>query len=235
MINCGRDEYNSNFGRNLLFIHHSVGKNWLEEGNLRESLIGAGIGVHELTYGDPLGNATDMHHWAPKFENNLDEIIKHDYRPDVSYRDDKKNDLVMFKSCYPNSNIKASGEEPGDPLSDYKAVFNQLKDDFSKKPDVIFIYATSPPLVPARTTEENAGRMREFNEWLKNSYIDEYRSSTNADNFYVFDLFDVLAGEDNYLRKEFRRNDRDSHPNGQGSMAATQSFMTWLSENNLLN
>ena len=37
---------------NFVFIHHSVGENWLDQGELRTQLTASGFNVNDITYGD---------------------------------------------------------------------------------------------------------------------------------------------------------------------------------------
>jgi hypothetical protein len=234
-----REEYNRRFRKQLLFIHHSVGENWLNEGGLRDSLAGLGAGVHSATYGSVIGQDTDMSDWVLKFDRYLDKMFKYDVRPEIMYGGDRENDIIMFKPCFPNSDIGGEGTPPGNPndkirtIWNYKSVFENLLSRFEKSPGKLFIYITAPPLVPAETTPENAVRARDFNNWVKNDFVAEYDKRTNLKNFRVFDLFDVLADSNNYLKSEYRRSDTNSHPNAEGGLEATIRFMQFLRENHI--
>jgi len=236
-----RVEYNRQFSKQLLFIHHSVGENWLNEGGLRDSLAGLGVGVHSATYGSDIGQETDMSDWATKFDRYFDKMLKYDVRPDILYPGDMENDIIMFKPCFPNSDVAAEGTPPGNPhdkaltVWNYKSVFENLLERFSKAPGKLFIYVTAPPLVPGETSAENAARAREFNNWVKNDFAAEYKQRTGLENFLVFDLFDVLADSSNYLKSEYRRSDTNSHPNDDGSRAATVNFMRFIRNSRILN
>jgi len=236
-----RTEYNRQFHKQLLFIHHSVGQNWLDEGGLRDSLANLGVGVHSATYGSDIGQETDMSDWVAKFDRFFDKILRYDVWPDILYSGDMENDIIMFKPCFPNSDIAAEGTPPGNPhdkaltVWNYKSVFENLVNRFSKKPGKLFIYVTAPPLVPGETTAENAARAREFNNWVKSDFVVEYKNRTGLDNFLVFDLYDVLADSSNCLKSEYRRSDTNSHPNDEGSRAATGSYLRYLRENDILN
>jgi len=230
---------NKHLSKKLIFLHHSVGQIWLTEGNLKAALMANGFSVHDATYGDAIGQETDVCHWLPKFRNDLDKIFKFDKHPNSYYTDGTENDIIMFKSCYPNSNIVDEGEGPGDPLdktrtiANYKAVFENLKETFKSYPNKKFVYVTAPPLVPAETTPDKTVRARKFNEWLKLEFVPQYREETGLNNFYVFDFFNVLADEQNYLKKEFRRVETDSHPNAAAGIAATAALIKFLNDNNI--
>jgi hypothetical protein len=230
---------NRSFDRQLLFIHHSVGSQWLEEGALRAELIKYGLGVHDATYGDRIGENTDMCNWVDKFSNHMDDIFKFDYHPDTYYKETGENAIIMFKSCFPNSQIIAEGTEPGNAgdttksIWNYRATMDSLKSIFRRYPQKTFIFATAPPLVPGQTSLENAKRAREFNNWAKGPFIEKYKQETGLSNFLVFDFFDILAGKDNCLKSEYRRSDSDSHPNAVGLRKATGEFLNLLKLSNM--
>jgi len=231
---------NAESQKRLIFLHHSVGSEWLGQGRLAAELMKHGIAVHDATYGDEIGQNTDICHWLPKFRNDTQKIFRFDRHPNIYYSGSQENDIIMFKSCFPNSDIVAEGTGPGDPtdpnrtMVNFKAAFEEMAEEFAKYPSKLFIYVTAPPLVPKASTLENARRAREFNNWLKGEYLDRYRKDTGLDNLLVFDLFDVLADENNFLRKEFQKKDTDSHPNQLGGMAATESFIKFLKEKGVI-
>ena len=219
----------------LIFIHHSVGQGILDEGHLRDSLNQLGIAVKGMTYGDTVGQFTDMCNWLPKFNDNMNSIFKFKNHPNVYYADDRENDIIMFKSCFPNSDIDADGSGQGDPLStnktlvNYKDVFEGIGREMRKYPDKLFIYWTFPPLVPAETSNENAKRVRRFNDWLINEYLPSYRADSGLDNFMIFDLFGFLTDENNVLKPEYRnKNPHDAHPNELSNKLAAGEFIEFF-------
>ncbi len=223
------------YSHRIVFLHHSVGSSILQYGGLFDSLSQRGIAVKSATYGDRIGDRTDMCDWLPKFQRDMDDILKFKSHPDLYYNDGTTNEAVMFKSCFPNSDVVGAGELPGDPLSktrtvaNYKAVFVGLVQEFKKRPDKLFIFLTTPPLVPSQTTEENAARAREFNQWLVNELQPGYEKETGLDNFHVFDLFAILTDASNYLKSEYRQpNPNDAHPNELAAKAAASDFMEFF-------
>jgi len=232
--------YNKQFRQHLLFIHHSVGESWLNQGGLKDSLSRLGIGVHSATYGSDIGQNTDMSDWVSKFNKHFEKMMKYDIPPDILYHAGMENDIIMFKPCFPNSDISSDGTPPGNPFENartvwnYKSVFEDLRGYFSKAPQKLFIYVTAPPLVPGQTSIENAGRIRQFNNWVKNDFVNDYKKQAGSANFLVFDLFDVLADSSNCLQPGYRNSDTDSHPNANGCREATSHFLRFLGENNIL-
>lgn len=220
----------------MVFLHHSVGNGFMYKGGLRDSLLDLGVVIRSCTYGDDIGEQTDMNHWLPKFQNDMSHIFKFKAHPNKYYTDDRSNEIIMFKSCYPNSNLTSDGSESGSATSsdksiaNYKAVFEGLKKEFAKYPDKLFIYVTAPPNVPAVTTPENAARAKTFNTWLQDEFLPSYTAETGLDNLKVYDLFSFLTDDDNYLKNEYRWQDnpRDSHPNDNAKKAITRDFLKFF-------
>jgi len=199
--------------------------------------------------GSTPGNSTNMNHWILWFNDYLDGVKDQD-------TSDGFNKIIMFKSCYPISNISSDGTEPGDPFSssqttvNYKAVYRHpdgtghtysqggysykpLEDIFAENPDVLFIPVTAPPLNYTATTDANAHRARLFNNWLKDDWLGSYNTAHPVlDNVAVFDWFDVLAYPDdhsshpNRLKEEYGGASDNSHPNSTANAYSTQVFAT---------
>lgn len=213
----------------ILFIHHSVGEDWLDH-SLREALLAKPYitDVNDSDYGTVLepdpgrpaslgpvpGDHTDMQHWILWFNDYLGAIKSHGCEEGTTNR------IVMFKSCYPMSNVDSDGRLPGNPFShkrtvtNYQAVYRPaggpgngyefrgytyrpLQDIFAANPDTLFIVVTAPPrhYAPkdAGSDAKNA-RARRFYNWLKTEWLPAYDAANpGLCNVAVFDLFDVLA------------------------------------------
>jgi len=248
----------------LIFIHHSVGQDWLDRG-LRDALTAKSYvdSVNEITYGtvvapsagrspslgDVPGDYTDMYTWIFWFNDYFGAIRSQGASAGF-------NRIVMFKSCFPNSDIWGDGAEPGDPfgvdkiLTNYRAVYRHpagsggnyqfeghnyhaLADIFAAHPDILFIPVTSPPLTWEESNDANAHRARLFTDWLKNDWLSAYNSAhPTLHNVAVFDLFNELAYPDNHsshpnrLRQEYGGNSDDAHPNEAADARLTQVFAT---------
>ncbi len=216
-----------------VFIHHSCGSNWLNSG-LHDALEAKDyiakrndIGYKTAmkpdpgrpgSLGDVPGDNTNMNHWILWFNDYLGQIKKHGCDKGV-------NRIVMFKSCYPISNIAADGTLPGDPfdsaqtLANYKAVYRHakgpgstythdghtykpLEDIFAANPDTLFVAVTAPPRhygPEDRTSDIEARRARQFNTWLKTEWLTGYNAAhPGLHNVAVFDWFDVITYPDNH-------------------------------------
>lgn len=229
---------NSHLPTKIVFIHHSVGRNWLKEGGLLDSLTARKIAIQSATnrQGCEFAEETDMHNWVPKFQNSMNKIIHYDKTITGFYNDSRENEIIMFKPCYPNSNIVDESVDDSlenkKTIGQYKQYFEKLKIIFAKYPDKKFIYVTAPPMVPNNTSFKNAARAKEFNDWLLNEYRPSYLQESSLNNLYIFDLFEVLADDKSVLKQEYRRAENDSHPNKTGSQAATLAFLEFLEKNN---
>jgi hypothetical protein len=254
----------------LLFIHHSTGGQWLADageikdiipdtslhqthpngGGLRSLLTKNNYQVHEAAYKSDIGEKTDVCDWNAKFRDKMGTVLKCDFQ-DIPYKDaSAKNDIVMLKSCFPNSNIESEGTEPGDPDStvmttaNFKAAYNKLLGYFSAYPNTLFVVVTAPPLaknVPSRTKEfirtligsessvkATGERARRFNNWLKDSEKG-WLAGYNGKNVVVFDYYDVLThkGESNFAMYA-TGNALDSHPSTEGNSIAAREFIAFL-------
>lgn len=209
----------------LVFIHHSVGQDWLDNG-LRAALLTKPYinACRDITYGTelaadsgrpstlgvPAGDSTDVGHWIYWFNDYMGRIRSFG----------GANHIVMIKPCFPNSAIWADGAEPGDPftgdavLADFQAVFRNtlgsgivyhhetyayhaLADAFANQPNTLFVVCTPPPLDAAATSPAEADRARRFSTWLAEEWLDHYNADhPGRDNVTVFNVFDVLAYPD---------------------------------------
>lgn len=242
----------------LLFIHHSVGGQWLADpgpdsgkncvyrshpngGGLRAALVAAGFEVREASYGSPLGARTDLFDWLPKFEHDIASSLS-----DV--------DVVAFKSCFPNSRFTGEGTAPGDPagpaltLRNAEATMRALLPVLARYPAVRFVYVTAPPLAapPAgRPAWKRVGdRVRrawqgtpdpaDSARWARafNDWLKApggWLAAGAPRNVSVFDYYDVLTG---HGRSDFliypTGDGTDSHPSAEGHRRATAEFVPFL-------
>jgi hypothetical protein len=150
----------------LVFIHHSVGENWLSDtnGGLGKLLGQNNYFVSDTNYGwgpDGIGDRTDIPNWpewftGPASQRYLNALYQLN-RKNSSYTRKAKNPggenrIIMFKSCFPNSNLEGKpGDAPrrqGDALTvgNAKAIYNQLLKYFGTRKDKLFIAITAPPV-----------------------------------------------------------------------------------------
>lgn len=258
--------------QNLLFIHHSCGGQLFADpgqvqggesrdtgeycihvshpngGGLRGRLEAAGYTVNEASYGSIVGQDTDICHWREKFATQMDRIL-HTRRQDTLLPDDQTNQIVCFKSCYPNNRFTSPGTEPGDPdscdltLANARAAYRALLPLLHEQPDVLFVAFTAPPMAEYKPVglkaiikswfnrggnDRGGALAREFNAWLTDR--DEgWLAGYDLDNIAVFDHYGVLVGDNASGYSAYpSRDGRDSHPSREGNQQSASAFMPFL-------
>lgn len=204
--------------------------------------------------GDTPGDNTNMNHWICWFNDYLQGVVKFECA-------NGRNAIVMFKSCFPTSSVDSAGSEPGDPFSDwqttanYKSVYRKYNDPngvytrngvsykpleriFAENPNTFFIAVTAPPLnfgPSDSTSDADAQRARDFNNWLKNDWLSSYNAANpGLKNVAVYDWFDALAYPANHaqhpnrLKQEYGGNAGDSHPNSKANQETSAAFSAFL-------
>ena len=241
----------------LIFIHHSTGENWLADDN---GGLGLALGnnryfVSDTNYGwgpDAIGDRTDIPNWLEWFRSDGSprylQALYSESGQNSAYTSSLpdpggENTVILFKSCFPNSNLEGS---PGDPpapgeglsVSNAKYVYNQLLQYFITRPDKLFVVITAPP-VQDGTYAANA---RAFNTWLLRDWLRE--NNYPYANVAVWDFYNVLTGSGNHHRfsggaveyindqggdTSFYPSDGgDDHPSRAGNLKATEEFLPML-------
>ncbi|HEX2996834.1 MAG TPA: hypothetical protein VHP14_18580 [Anaerolineales bacterium] len=238
----------------LIFIHHSTGENWLTDdyGNLGRTLDQNNYFVSDTNYGwgpDAIGDRTDIPNWTEWFASEstptyMDELFnengQHSSYTRTIFDPGGENKIVMFKSCFPNSALEGSPNDPPNAEGELtvghaKYVYNEILKYFAARPDKMFVLITQPPLSDG-TYATNA---RAFTQWLLNDWLRENNYSAN--NVFIFDFYNILTGPDGHHRYnngqiEYNLSGRntlyypsgDDHPSVEGSQKATEEFMPLL-------
>ncbi len=238
----------------LIFIHHSTGENWLTDGygDLGKTLGGNNYFVSDTNYGwgpEAIGDRTDIPNWTEWFasENTpmFMDALFNESGQNASYTrtlpdPGGENEIIMFKSCFPNSVLEGSPDDPPDPdgwlsVGHAKFVYNEILKYFAARPDKLFVVITAPPLSDS-TYADNA---RAFNDWLLNDWLAENNYTLN--NVAVFDFYNVLTSPDAHHRFNNGQVEHiatgsnvlyypsgDDHPSVQGSQKATDEFIPLL-------
>ena len=197
----------------IIFLHHSCGENLVNEGGVREGLTALGYEFYDHGYNGAGLRLADGSYSGDNFDvpddnTNPDGFAAifaqplHD-PPDNTFGHLMEYDVIAFKSCYPASNIW--GDEH---LAEYKSYYLSIRDRMDQYPHKIFVIVTQPPQVPNESDPSEAARARAFADWLQS---DEYLAG--HPNVFTFDFFGHLAGDDNFLRPEYRVDEYDAHPN----------------------
>ena len=207
----------------LVFIHHSVGAEWVRNGYLPEALANNGILFYEITYFDNwFGNNTDAEDWPITFTTYYDDVLGWELPSGHTH------DLVMIKSCFPDSTL-----EPGE-LELHQGYYNQVLDVFVDHPETGFLVMTPPPVADnGEGTPEEITRGREFAYWLVNTWavgvpnvrVVDLAGYLNDDQGFIYPRETVNAPHF-YLRDECEREPDDSHPSGACLSSATPETVT---------
>lgn len=217
----------------IIFLHHSVGYNLIEDGNIRGAFQNSGYHFWDHDYNDPglrdpSGQSRGYSYSVPDDNTDPDGLANIFSMPvyDLplnTFSALLQHEVILIKSCFPNSAI-ASEEE----LADDQANYRKIRAAMQAHPDKIFIVLTSPPLIPEETNPEDAARARAMAAWLASA---DFQAGSR--NIFVFDFYDLLAGSDpsspevNMLRREYR-NGSDSHPNQAGNQAVAPQLVSFV-------
>ncbi len=238
----------------LIFIHHSCGENWLtdDHGGLGLVLAENNYFVSDTNYGwgpDSIGDRTDIPNWpewftGPESGRYLEALYTESGQNSWYTRElpdpGGENQIIMFKSCYPNSNLEGAPDDPPERAGDWlsvgnaKAVYNEILAYFATRPDKLFIAVTAPPV----QDPEFGANARAFNNWLVNDWLDDYEGK----NVAVFDFYNVLTGPDIHHRFQdsyiehgwgvsntaYYVSSGDDHPTATGNRKATEEFVPLL-------
>ncbi|MBN1304107.1 MAG: hypothetical protein JXA13_06695 [Anaerolineales bacterium] len=238
----------------LIFIHHSTGENWLTDGygNLGLTLGQNNYFVSDTNYGwgpNGIGDRTDIPDWVEWFRSSeaptymealFNENDQHSSYTRTLSDPGGENQVIMFKSCFPNSALEGSPNDPPGSYADYtvsgaKYVYNELLKYFAAHPDKLFVVITAPPL----SDPSHAENARAFNQWLVFDWLNE--NNYTGSNVAVFDFYNVLTGpkahhhfvNGNVVHTIGSNNtlnypSGDDHPSVQGSQKATDEFVPLL-------
>lgn len=235
----------------LCWIHHSCGSNWTHStstdpsygGNLGQELNNNNYYITECDYDwdaepdDNLGNSTDTGDWHLWFNDTKMPYVyanssHYDWTNTIA-DPGGENTIIMFKSCYPLSEV-------GGGIADEKALYNDLLPYFAAHTDKFFVLITPP----AETHVSSWVLTEELCNWLVHDWLDEYDGGAGYphDNVAVFDFYNVLSETDAYHRVSNQvqhynsptadatspYHDGDEHPNSDGNVKATREFVPLL-------
>lgn len=202
----------------LIFIHHSTGQNWLadDNGGLGIALKNNNYFVSDTNYGwgpDGIGNNTDTGNWWTWFRgpksNTYTHALYNEFGQNSSYArrsldpdSSRENEIVMFKSCFPNSAIDGkptdSAKKGSNPLrgssgpltvANVKGIYNDILTYFAAHQEKLFVLIVPPPLAESATNSAQAANARAVVDWLVSKWLANYQHK----NVAVFDFYNVLT------------------------------------------
>jgi hypothetical protein len=231
-------------GTNMMFVHHSTGRNLIRDSGVRSLLES-----HNTRYG------TGMKFWDHDYHsgNSFTGIIKpdstvhsnwsygeeaNDIQPDgwhtvfctdSAFMDSllNRHDIIILKNDHSTGDITSDTM-----LQTYQSQYLQIRSVLDQYPDKLFVLVSGSPRRPEDTTNAMADRSRTFYNWLQSPGF-----MNGHPNVVFFDLFDELAAPNtasnparNMLRPEYRRPDApsDSHPNTFANVTIGPRFAAML-------
>lgn len=238
----------------LVFIHHSTGENWLTDdyGNLGKRLGQNNYFVSDTNYGwgpNAIGDRTDIPNWTEWFASAdtatymaalFAENGKHSNYTRTLANPGGQNEIILFKSCFPNSALEGDPNAMPDPtpgmtVGHAKYVYNTILQYFAAHQDKLFVVITAPPL----SDGTYAANARAFNNWLVYHWL--YENNYTYSNVAVFDFYNVLTHSQYHhdffngdVRHKFGGHNTlvypsgDDHPSVAGSQKATNEFVPLL-------
>lgn len=122
----------------------------------------------------------------------------------------KKYDVIVWKHCFPVSNIEADTGSPDvasseKRLENYRLQYAALKKKMREFPKVRFIVWTGAVQVKDEIDEETAKRARTFFDWVRTTWDEK------GDNIYVWDFYSLETEGELYLKRAYASG--DAHPN----------------------
>jgi hypothetical protein len=212
----------------VIFLHHSTGKavwdggvkKWFKKYNKAN---GTRYDVSERAFPaeSPYGwNNYPYDYWNIWVNNAGEE--KYMNEPTLELLSGEY-DLVVFKHCFPVSNIVEDTGAPdvgsnGKRLENYVLQYNALNDKMHEFPDTKFLVWTGAALVRSKTNEDEARRAADFFSWVKDQW------SEPGDNIFVWDFFGLETGDGLYLKEEYAKSATDSHPSKKFAKTAAPQF-----------
>ncbi len=207
----------------MVWHHHSTGDDLLK-GGLRKAIDDNNIDFFDINYKEAkvgdyvIGDRTD----PPDFPKNFNTPEYYKVIAGWELKGDKQHDVIMFKSCFPASDIKDDAM-----LQKYKEYYESMLPTFKANPKTLFVGMSTPPLTAGKTTADNAARARKWAKWVTSEYAKE------LPNVQVFDLFGAMsiregAPNQGTLPPQFAVGKWDSHPAGKAGEAVARQFIPWF-------
>jgi len=223
---------------NLFFLHHSTGDGLVTEGGMRDAVreFNASHGTAFVFWdhgynGDglrnPAGEQTGANYAIPNDNTDPEGLWYLFTSPAADAAGARgailaSHQVVAFKSCFPASEIGDDGM-----LQQYRSWYLEMRAFFVLHPEKLFVVMSPPPQHRRATSPESAARARRFAAWLKSGeYLD------GCPNVACFDLFDRLAGKDDFLKYEYEldHGSDDSHPNRKANETVGPELARFMME-----
>lgn len=212
----------------IIFLHHSTGNNiwnggvpkWFEQFNAENStnyLISERFFPSGSLY--PWNNYP-YDYWNIWVNHAGNELYMQEPTLEILTQ---QYDVIVFKHCFPVSNILADTGNPdisssAKRIENYKLQYEALKTKIREYPQNKFIVWTGAALVIGGTNQANAERAKTFFNWVREEWDEK------GDNVFLWDFYQLETEGDLCLKTEYAVSSTDSHPNTSFSSMVAPLF-----------
>jgi hypothetical protein len=228
----------------ILFLHHSTGEVILHAGEtpslLKRKLLGNRSFVSRWLDKYNKENKTNyvfenryfpksnLYGWSNYPYDYYNIWVKH--AGDEPYKSEPtleiltpKYDLIIFKHCYPVSDIAENSDQPNidsetKTIDNYKLQYEALRLKMAEFPETKFLVWTGAARVETAITREQAERAKQFFDWVKSDWI------ANSTNIFIFDFYTQETEGLLYLKNENAQSPSNSHPGKLFARKAAELF-----------
>ncbi len=139
----------------------------------------------------------------------------------------KEYEVIIFKHCFPVSNISADTGTPDidseeKKLENYKLQYNALKIKMHEFPGTKFIIWTPAVCNKNQITDAEADRTHTFYKWI----IDDWNEK--GDNIFIWDFYNYETEGGKYLLNEYSEGPFNSHPNRKFASYVSPLFCKFI-------
>ncbi|MFH1119964.1 MAG: BACON domain-containing carbohydrate-binding protein [Bacteroidota bacterium] len=219
------------------FLHHSTGLNiWGPNGSATSipqetanyNAVHGYTGTSEVDINEqwwPSGGDNEWEFWHRIFDNEV---------PGLSINSVMNNNkIVVIKSCFPSSEMTATGQASDTLTPTTKSVYNHkwhwrnIISVMASRPQNFFAIWTNAPHVQGATNPIAAGLSKKFTTWAKDTLAMGLDPEFGAfpPNVYVFHYFSKLTDANGYELPQYAISNSDSHPNGNATALVAPQFV----------
>jgi hypothetical protein len=209
-----------------LFIHHSVGRQIIGEGGLRQKLYTGSPALelwdhdyNELGLSDGAGSPLGTSFPVPGDNTDPDGLltILKGIEANESWAERATTcDVLILKSCFPNNKISSDAA-----ATSLKGIYQEMRDMAVALPQAVLL-VSSPPLVFEATRPDQAARAADIATWLGSHWTGPRLGYAN-----IFETLTYRSGPARgTLRLRYRvKRPRDSHLAVAGAEAAARTIV----------
>ncbi|HZL09349.1 MAG TPA: hypothetical protein VFC65_05080 [Prolixibacteraceae bacterium] len=216
---------------NIIFLHHSTGKNiwkgetsrvfykifkrgdvqsWFSRFNKNK---GTNYQIEEMYFPNNEGG----YGWKNYPYDYYNIWIRHEGENDFMGEPTletltKKFNVIIWKHCFPVGDIlpdtgQGDVDSEAKRVENYKLQYIRLKEKMRSFPNVSFIVWTGAALTRGSSNPEKAQRAKDFFTWVKEEWDEP------GDNIYLWDFNELECEGGLYMKDEYASGQVDPHPN----------------------